>query len=191
MTDTGLSAQAGGAPYAMACSRVPLSRSPRWCRAHLAKLALRLAPSGLCLLLFVLANVYRESTWLRGLPVLSFALFALFGLLLVEGVRSFELLLDLPPLQWRRRARRADALKGRVWADIDDPARRGMGLVCLFPCPGCNVDAAWPTDRIRYRCRDVEFEVRGDDVWIASAASADEPLGRRKDPCLGQGRVIH
>jgi hypothetical protein len=141
--------------------------------------------------LFVLANVYRESIWLRGLPLLSFALFVLFGLLLVGGVRSFELLLDLPPLQWRRRARRADALKGRLWATLDDLARGELRQVCLFPCPGCDGNAAWPTDRIRYRCRDVEFEVRGPYVWIASASDADEHPGHGEDPFVEQGRVLH
>ena len=153
------------------CSRVRICRSPRWCRVHLRKRLCSLAPSGICLLLWLLAEVHHELPWLRGMPLLSLGLFTLFGLSLTIAAPSFELQLDLPPLEWRKQARKEWMSPRRFVRAVYNPELGDDELSVLLKCPGYAKDVDYPTPRVRYRCGSVEYEVRGYDVWVAPASA--------------------
>ncbi|MDB4990761.1 MAG: hypothetical protein JWN04_5939 [Myxococcaceae bacterium] len=161
------------------CQREALAVSPAWCVKHAALFRRALATSAAALPAAAVAFVCLP-LWASWSALVLFVL--LEGVFLSVFAKQW-LPLNLPPYAWRLQAR-------HVCISLSAPRRVVHGddveLVAddselLFRCPGCGCDSAWPSDRTRYRCRRVEYEVRGMSLWFADCdvgRSGAFPLSR-------------
>lgn len=163
-TTAALTRQQGEEQSAVACSRQKLSRSLPFCPRSFLRLLPRLFPGALFALLLVAdvrVNNASDMTWHLILAI---------GLL-TWGVGSADRI-DLPPLKWRKRAQRSDVSSRRRWKSFYNAERGDDDGAFRFRCPGCETETDWPSEAVKYRCRAVEFEVRGGDLWLAAAEGA-------------------
>jgi len=166
----------------MVCSRQKLSRSLPLCPWNLLRLLPRLIPGGFFAVLVVFDVVHFDSPLARDMTThLALAVVVLF-----VGIVSYDRRLDLPPLKWRKRAHRTDWRSRVRWEERYNPERGAGDTTQRFRCPGCEVETAPPLDSVRYRCRSVEFEVRGLDVWVAAMEDKESESGVLNSPALGE-----
>jgi len=146
----------------VACARKKLSRSFPVCLWNLLRLLPRLVPCGFFVLLLFLDVIQNDASDMTTHLVLAIAL-------LGWGMASFEGSVDLPPLKWRKRAKRSDVAGRRRWKSFYNAERGDDDGTFRFRCPGCEAETDWPSEAVKYRCRAVEYEVRGGDLWLAAA----------------------
>jgi len=145
------------------CERESLGISPRWCRTHLGMLVRAMLPA------LAGASACAFCPWLPAWIAPTVCVLFVVSLLLELERRP----LDLPPLSWRVHA-----------LFVPGASLRATG----FRCPGCGRDASSPTDRTRYRCRSVEFEVRGARIWFVPSEFAPRSVDGL-GPSAGTGDV--